>query len=167
MTIVPGNGELYLWRLDQEKHASTWSSGIGAEIAGGRWNSKGIKAVYCSADPSTAILEVAVHKGFQALDTIAHVLTCARVKDFKLVHRVMPDSVPNANWLFPGSPGRGQQQFGDSLLEEHPFVLIPSAVSRHSWNVLMNPSTESDLFELISQERFALDTRLNPPQQVL
>lgn len=163
MTIVPGNGELYLWRLDQEKHASTWSSGIGAEIAGGRWNSKGIKAVYCSADPSTAILEVAVHKGFQALDMIPHVLTCARVKDFKLVHRVMSDSVPNANWLFPGSPGRGQQQFGDSLLVEHPFVLIPSAVSRHSWNVLMNPSIADDLFELISQERFALDTRLNPP----
>lgn len=164
MTIVPGNGELYLWRLDQEKHASTWSSGIGAEIAGGRWNSKGCKAVYCSADPSTAILEVAVHKGFQALDTIPHVLTCARVKNFKLVHRVMADSVPNANWLFPGSPGRGQQQFGDSLLAVHPFVLIPSAVSRHSWNVLMEPSAAEGLFELISQERFALDTRLNPPQ---
>lgn len=163
MISVPGNGELYLWRLDQEKHASTWSSGIGAEIAGGRWNSKGYKAVYCSADPSTAILEVAVHKGFQALDTIPHVLTCARVKDVQLVHHVMPDSVPNANWLFPGSPGRGQQQFGDSLLAQHPFVLIPSAVSRHSWNVLMNPSAAEDLFELVSQERFSLDTRLNPP----
>ncbi|WP_370468614.1 RES family NAD+ phosphorylase [Pseudomonas canadensis] len=76
MTIVPGNGELYLWRLDQEKHVSTWSSTIGAEIAGDRWNSKGVKAVYSSAYPSTAILEVAVHKSFQALDTIPHVLTC-------------------------------------------------------------------------------------------
>ncbi|WP_394365137.1 RES family NAD+ phosphorylase [Pseudomonas canadensis] len=67
---------MYLWRLGQEKHASTWSSTIGAQTAGGRWNSKGVKAVYCSAYPSTAILEVAVHKGFQALDTIPHVLTC-------------------------------------------------------------------------------------------
>lgn len=163
MTVVPGNGELYLWRLDQERHASTWLSGIGAEIAGGRWNSKGNKAVYCSADPSTAILEVAVHKGFQALDTVPHVLTCARVIDFTQAYPVLPETVPNPNWLFPGSPGRGQQQYGDSLLAQYPFILIPSAVSRHSWNVLMNPSAAEGLFELISQERFALDTRLNPP----
>jgi len=163
MTVVPGNGELYLWRLDQERHASSWSSGIGAELAGGRWNSKGIKTVYCSADPSTAILEVAVHKGFQALDTVPHVLTCARVIDPKRVHHVLPGSVPNPNWLFPGSPGRGQQQYGDGLLAQHPFILIPSAVSRHSWNVLVNPVIAQGMFEVVSRERFALDTRLNPP----
>lgn len=165
MILLPGSGELYLWRLDQARHAATWSSGIGAELAGGRWNSKGRKAVYCSADPSTAILEVAVHKGFQALDTVAHVLTCARVKDLKQVHQVLPDAIPNANWLFPGAPGRGQQQFGDDLLAQHPFILIPSAVSRHSWNVLINPVLAEGLFERVSQERFALDTRLNPPHK--
>lgn len=163
MRMTPGSGELYLWRLDQARHASSWSSGIGAEMAGGRWNSKGIKTVYCSADPATAILEVAVHKGFQTLDTVAHVLTCARVLDPTQVHRVLPDEVPNPNWLFPGSPGRGQQQYGDSLLVQYPLILIPSAVSRHSWNMLINPLTASGLFEQVSQERFALDTRLNPP----
>lgn len=163
MTGVPGDGQLYLWRLDQQRHAASWASGIGAQIAGGRWNSKGYKAVYCSADPSTAILEVAVHKGFLALDTVPHVLTCARVKDLSLVHRVVPDAVPNPNWLFPGSPGRGQQQYGNALLAQHPFVLIPSAVSRHSWNVLLSPLLAQDLIEVVSQERFALDTRLNPP----
>jgi RES domain-containing protein len=86
-----------------------------------------------------------------------------RVIDFTQVHHVLPETVPNPNWLFPGSPGRGQQQYGDSLLAQYPFILIPSAVSRHSWNVLMNPSAAEGLFELISQERFALDTRLNPP----
>ena len=57
------------WRLDRQHYASTWDSGIGAEKLGGRWNAKGQRAVYCSVDPSTAILEVAVHAGFPVLDT--------------------------------------------------------------------------------------------------
>jgi hypothetical protein len=36
-----------------------------------------IRAVYCSVDPATAILEVAVH-GFQGLDTVLHMLTAIR-----------------------------------------------------------------------------------------
>lgn len=167
MLVVPGSGALYLWRLDQVRHAGSWASGIGAEMAGGRWNSRGTKTVYCSADPATAILEVAVHKGFQALDSVAHVLTCARVLEPERVHKVLPEDVPNPNWLFPGSPGRGQQQYGDSLLAQHPLILIPSAVSRYSWNVLVNPLTAEGLFEEVSQERFALDTRLNPPASQL
>jgi len=33
------------WRLDQAIHASTWGSGEGACRVGGRWNSKGNRAV--------------------------------------------------------------------------------------------------------------------------
>lgn len=163
MVLAPGSTELCLWRLDRKEHAATWFSGIGAELGGGRWNSKGIKAVYSSADPSTAILEVAVHKGFRALDTVPHVLTGARILDLSRVHRVTPDDVPNPNWLVPGTPSLGQQQFGDELLAQHAFILIPSAVSRHSWNIVMNPDLAEGLYEVVRQEGFALDTRLNPP----
>jgi len=61
---------LVIWRLDQRKHAESWDSGEGAFRQGGRWNSKGVRAVYCSFDPAPAILEVAVHKGFKVLDTV-------------------------------------------------------------------------------------------------
>lgn len=60
-----GAGELVAWRLDQERHAATWLSGEGAFRLGGRWNSRGVRAGYCSIDPSTAILEVAVRNGVQ------------------------------------------------------------------------------------------------------
>ncbi|EXF94562.1 hypothetical protein HK44_000975 [Pseudomonas fluorescens HK44] len=163
MDLPLGSKEVYLWRLDRKEHSATWFSGIGAELGGGRWNSKGVKAVYSSADPSTAILEVAVHKGFRALDAVPHVLTGARVIDLSHVHRVTPDDVPNPNWLVPGTPSLDQQKFGDDLLALHPFILIPSAVSRHSWNIIMNPDLAEGLFEVVRQERFALDTRLNPP----
>ena len=78
MTPLPGplgGAELVVWRLDAAVHAAGWDSGEGAFLAGGRWNRRGVRAVYCAIDPATAILEVAVHKGFPALDTVPHVLT--------------------------------------------------------------------------------------------
>ena len=134
MTPLPaplGGTELVAWRLDVAKHATIWDSGEGAYLVGGRWNSKGVRAVYCSIDPATAILEVAVHKGFKALDTVPHVLTAIDV-DAASVFIVEPATVPNANWLRPGIPSAGQQAFGDELLTKHKFVLILSVVSTSS-----------------------------------
>jgi RES domain-containing protein len=75
----------------------------------------------------------------------------------------MPDDVPNPAWLRPGIPGRAQQTFGRELLEMHTFVLIPSAVSDESWNLIFNPARAAGRYELVAQKRFALDTRLDPP----
>jgi RES domain-containing protein len=76
---------------------------------------------------------------------------------------VQPADVPNPNWLVPGIPSAGQQEFGDSLLAAHKFILIPSAVSRASWNIIFVASTAAGLYKIRSQERFALDTRLHQP----
>jgi RES domain-containing protein len=157
-----GAGELVAWRLDQAVFAATWDDGEGAFRAGGRWNSRGVRAVYTSLDPDTAILEVAVHKGFAALDTVAHVLTAATVLDPSKIHIVEPEHVPNPNWLRPGIPGAGQQAFGDTLLARHQFVLIPSAVSTHSWNLIFVASVAAGIYAPRLQEPFALDTRLHP-----
>src|SRR5713101_6082977 len=122
MPAALGGTTLVVWRLDEKRFARTWDSGEGARLYGGRWNSRGRRIVYCSVDPATAILEVAVHKGFKALDTVPHVLTSAVITDPPSVHVVLPDAVPNANWLRPGVPGAGQQEFGDRLLSANPFV---------------------------------------------
>lgn len=161
MITTPGSNAIHLWRLDPHEFAQTWDSGIGAEIYGGRWNSKGSKIVYASADPATAILEVAVHKGFRTLDTVPHTLTGALISDPTSIYTLDESSVPNPNWLVPGMPSDGQQHFGDNLLEQYPFVLVPSAVSRHSWNILINPELAKGRYTLVTQERFGLDTRLN------
>ncbi|ASP82290.1 RES family NAD+ phosphorylase (plasmid) [Sinorhizobium meliloti] len=166
MTLLPvalGGTELVAWRLDQAVHAPTWDSGEGAYRVGGRWNSKGVRAVYCSLDPATAILEVAVHKGFRALDMVAHTMTAAAIADAGDVYVVDPKSVPNPNWARPGIPGAGQQAYGDDLLRRHPFVAIPSAVSPHSWNLVFLGGAAPAAYALKFQEPFALDTRLHPP----
>lgn len=165
MTPLPaalGGSELVVWRLDAAEHAAAWDSGEGAYRAGGRWNNRGVRAVYCSVDPATAILEIAVHKGFVALDTVPHILTAVTINEPGSVHVVAPDSIPNPNWARPGIPSAGQQAFGDALLARHKFVLMPSAVSTHSWNLIFVAAAATGAYRLRFQEPFALDTRLHP-----
>jgi RES domain-containing protein len=162
VTLGGGNG-LVVWRLDRRIYATTWNSGEGAFRVGGRWNSKGTRVVYCSIDPATATLEVAVHMGFKVLDTVPHTITAARIHDIAKVHVVHRDDVPNPNWLRPGIPSAGQQAFGDELLARHGFVAIPSAVSTHSWNLIFDPIKAAVFYSVEFQELFALDTRLHPP----
>ena len=98
MTPLPaslGGGELVAWRLDQTAYAATWDNGEGARLAGGRWNSRGRRVVYCALDPATAILEVAVHVSFKTLDTVRYSLTSVTIIDPSTVHVVQPNAVPN------------------------------------------------------------------------
>ena len=155
-----GGGEIRFWRLDAEKHAATWNTGEGSFQVGGRWNSPGVRAIYASLDPATATLEVAVHKGFFVLDTQPHVLTSAYIIDPKKIHVVVPNVIPNPNWLHPCTPNKNQQQYGDELLSSHRFILIPSAVSPHSWNLIFDATKAAADYSDVEQERFALDPRL-------
>ncbi len=169
MTPLPpplGSGDLFLWRLDQATFAATWDSGEGSYRVGGRWSSRGTRAVYAALDPATAILEVAVHKTFRALNVVPHVLTAARILGVSSLHVVSSADVPNPHWLNPGIPSAGQQTFGDTLLRDHPMVLVPSVVSAHSWNVIFDPTAARGLYGAVVQERFALDTRLHPPAAI-
>lgn len=164
MTPLPaplGGSELVAWRLDQATFAAEWDSGEGAYRVGGRWSSRGMRAVYCSVDPAAAILEVAVHKGFKALDAVPHVLTAVTIAEPANVHVVEPSAIPNPAWLKPGIPDAGQQAFGDTLLAQHKFVLIPSAVSTHSWNLIFTAAAGTYAVKL--QEPFILDPRLHSP----
>ena len=49
------------WRLVPETHLADAFTGLGAKIAGGRWNHAGIPVVYVSETLSLAALELFVH----------------------------------------------------------------------------------------------------------
>src|SRR5260370_20696440 len=116
-----------MWRWDPGHDGAHWDNGEGAYKGGGRWNSKNRRVVYCSLDPATTIIEVAVHKGFRTLDTVPHTLTSASIADPSKVFVVKPSDVPNPNSLRPGIPSAGQQQFRHNLRVKHPFVPFPAA----------------------------------------
>lgn len=105
-------------------------------------------------------MEVAVHKGFEVLDRAPHILTSARIIDPRRLQVIRPEDVPNPNWLTPALPSRNQQLFGNDLLRRFGAILIPSAVSRHNWNLILDADQAAGLYDDVTQERFALDPRL-------
>ena len=50
-----------------------------------------------------------------------------------------------------------------AVLTQHRFVAIPSVVSANSWNLIFLGTPDESGYSVRSQERFALDTRLNQP----
>jgi hypothetical protein len=62
--------------------------------------------------------------------------------------------VSHPNWLKPGAVSAGQQAFGDALVKAHPFVLIQSVVSNHSWNVIFDSLAAKGLYDAVQQEPF-------------
>lgn len=167
MTLPPSSfppgSALLAWRLDRDIHAPGWDSGEGAYRVGGRWNSPGVRAVYCSFDAATALIEVAVHKGFDTIDLVPHVLSCLSILEPASIFTVAPASIPDPSWLVPGIPEAAQQRYGDALLARHKLVAIPSAVSRNSWNLLFVAANAKGACRLRSQEPYVLDKRLNRP----
>jgi RES domain-containing protein len=154
-----GRGDLVAWRLDRAIFKDDWDRGIGAARAGGRWNSPNMHAVYCALDPATAIIEVAVHTGFDDLDIVPHVMTSVLFQTPSDIRVVNPEDVPNENWLRPGYPKEDQKKFGDDLLAKHGVFVIPSAVSRYSWTLIFLSGTKSGSYVLNGQDPFALDPR--------
>ena len=153
---------LVTWRLETTKHFASWQTAEGAFLFGGRWSTPNKRVLYTSLDPSTAILEVAVHKGLRTLDAVAHTLVQIEVVRPKRVFKLDPAIVPNPHWLRPGTVSKDQQLFGDALLKAHALVLIPSVVSTHSWNLLIDVDAAKGQFKLVYSEAFALDPRLSP-----
>lgn len=70
-------------------------------------------------------------------------------------------SLQAAGALGQGAVSAGMQKFGADLLDQHPFVLIPSVVSPHSWNLIIDVASAKAHIECVLDEAFGLDGRLN------
>lgn len=86
-----------------------------------------------------------------------------RAAPWNEIHVIRPADVPNRPWLYPTALSAGQQAFGAEALRTRPGVVIPSAVSRQSWNLLVDPRRAAGNYALVSQTPPDLDPRLNPP----
>ena len=152
MTPLPDHaGPAVFWRLDDKQFETTWDSGEGSRRKGGRWSPIGIPAVHCA---------------FTALNAIPHVLTAASLTvAWSRVHVVHPKDVPNKLWLYPCALSAAQQAFGSHLLTAYDFVVIPSAVSRHSWILIFDAPRPSGINTTQLQEELNLDPRLDPPKR--
>lgn len=145
-----------VWRMVRTRHAATAFSGEGASIAGGRWNSKGMRMVYASGHRSLAVLETLVHLNpFVPLDYVMFSVEF----DEALMERLTP--LPK-EWRELPVP-RSVQKAGDlwgregrSAVLEVPSVMVPEEK-----NYLLNPA-HSDFQKIVIHppEPYIFDPRL-------
>ena len=73
---------MIVYRLCSKKYQADLS-GRGAEISGGRWNSKGVAMLYTSQSRALAFAEIAMHIPFGILP-----------KDYQIISIFIPGNIP-------------------------------------------------------------------------
>lgn len=144
-----------IYRLSKRKHAKDLS-GIGAKLAGGRWNEKGIPLVYTAQSRALCALEVAVHLPLSLIP-----------KDYVMVTLYIPDNCYSELWKLPKNwnkfPYNKQtQKVTAQFVTDGKLALrVPSAVVQGELNVLINPNhKEISKVRILEIERFQFDARL-------
>ncbi len=147
---------MIVYRLCKEIYADDLS-GKGAEIAGGRWNSKGSSALYTAQSIALCVAEIAVHLPLGILP-----------KDYRLVHIEIldidfyePKRLPKDWNTFPHI--HATQKTGDRFLKDKKFLVmkIPSAAVQGEFNYIINPKhPEFSKVKIEKIEKFTFDDRL-------
>jgi RES domain-containing protein len=126
------------YRLCSRRYLNTAFTGLGASLAGGRWNQRGAAVVYTAGSLSLAALECLVHFSAQTVpdDYISITVTApARLK----IETIAPSILP-ANWA-EEDPPLATQMIGMSWLRRQSSLLlkVPSAIIPTEFNYLINP----------------------------
>lgn len=147
------------YRLSKKKYSNDLS-GIGAELAGGRWNYKDTRLVYTSDSRALCTAEIAVHTPI-GLVPKDYYLTIIEIPDEIEVNSVKLEDLPK-NWRnFPHTDIT--QKIGEEFVKKNDFLIlkVPSAVVQGDYNYLINPSHKDFWkFKIKSTEPFNFDKRL-------
>jgi RES domain-containing protein len=147
------------WRIVKEKHAKSAFSGEGARIFEGRWNSAGVRMVYCSEHVSLAALEILVHT--QPV-TIRDKFRVFRVSwDGKLMITIDLRKLPKGWNAQP--PSSSSKEVGDNWVRSgHSVVLaVPSVIVPAERTFLINPKHQDfGKIKIKDTGSFVLDPRL-------
>jgi RES domain-containing protein len=134
-------------------------SGYGAELSGGRWNSKGTPLLYTCVSQSLCVLEIAVRLSVIDVPDGLKLVTI-KIKD-SIIGKVEEKQLPKDWQKFPHL--RATQIFGDELIStsKNKAFLIPSAIVPAEHNLIVNPKniTKKEI-EIVSIDDFYIDERL-------
>lgn len=147
-----------VYRLSRSKYAESLD-GRGAELAGGRWNSKGIPVVYTAEHISLCMAEVAVHLPLGILPADYNLVTL-EIPDEE-IHTLEKDVLPEG-WrtIFTIDQTR---TIGDSFFTERSKMVlkVPSVVVQGEFNYLINPlHPKIKKVKIIKNQPFNFDERL-------
>jgi RES domain-containing protein len=149
---------MIVYRLTRGKYHLDLS-GKGAELYGGRWNSKGIPMLYTSQSRALAFAEIAMHipMGIVPKD---YFLISIEIPDTAGILKLTEADMP-ADWR-SNPHSNTTQQIGDDFVTVNKYLVlqVPSAVVPGDYNFLVNPNhPESSIVKVIASTPFEFDSR--------
>jgi RES domain-containing protein len=149
---------MIVYRLSKEKF-NLDLSGKGAELYGGRWNSKGVAMLYTSQSRALAFAEVAIHipVGIVPKD---YFLVSINIPDTASILKLSDTEMP-ADWR-SNPHSNNTQKIGDQFITESKFLVlqVPSAIVPGDFNFLINPNhPQSKKVVIVNVEPFEFDSR--------
>lgn len=150
---------MHVHRLSKAKYSSDLS-GIGARIAGGRWNLKG-----------TAVLYTAQNRALATVEYLVHVPIAIIPKNLRMVTLEVPDAAPKTTVSIKDLPLQWNQyppppelaKIGTDWITGNSQLLlyVPSAVVPGEYNLLINPShPDMKYVKILHVEVYKFDKRL-------
>ena len=150
---------MIVFRLCRKNYANDLS-GRGAEINGGRWNSKGVPALYTSSSRPLCAIEIIVHVPAGIIPADYYLVTIS-IPDDAPVNTIDIKNLP-ANWN--SNPiSASTQRIGNTFFsgQKELVLKVPSAIIKDEWNYILNPvHKDFQKVKIIGTEPFAFDTRL-------
>lgn len=150
---------MIVYRLSKRQYIND-ISGRGAEISGGRWNKKGIAALYTASSRALAALEVAVHIPFGILP-IEYFMVEIEIPDNAEILQVKIEDLPvkwNRNPIITPT-----QHMGTELLRGNKYLAlqVPSVSVAGDYNFIINPShADFKSVRILGTAPFEFDSRL-------
>lgn len=147
------------WRIVKTRYAASAFTGEGARLYGGRWTSKGRRAIYTSESHSLATLEMLVHLGDND-PLLSYSVISVGIPD-GLVADIDYAALPPGWRGYPADAAL--QALGDAWLDarKQPALRVPSAIIPSEYNYLLNPGHGGfRKLKIGAPQRFDFDPRL-------
>ncbi len=150
---------MVVYRLARKKYIRNLS-GEGARRYGGRWNHKGVPALYTSEHCSLALLEYLVHTQKDLMPPDIYYLQLSVPDDIE-VSTFKKKDLPG-NWKqFPAPSNLADLGSNWSAEMKTAVLKVPSVIVPNEWNLLLNPlHPQFKLCKIKSVSAFEIDFRI-------
>jgi RES domain-containing protein len=135
-------------------------SGRGAEMTGGRWNSKGTPMLYTGESRALCTAEAAVHIPLRSVPE-DYMMIMIEIPDDAVIEPLLPEKLESDWNSFPYS--HSTQLLGDDFIKRNQALAlrVPSAVVQGDYNYLLNPlHADFTNLRILEVVPFGFDNRL-------
>lgn len=149
---------MLFYRMTKERYADDLT-GKGAELRGGRWNRKGLPAIYLAENRSLCLLETIVHCQ-KITDLYNRLIVAIEVPDKKIKQfdkNLLPENWDTKPWT------KDTEMIGSKWLEANSELALqlPSSIIKQESIFMINPRhKEFYKVKISSKEIFKPDNRL-------